>query len=298
MDAVNHAVDGDLIGMFINTHENVVIGAPGSPSAGKSFTIVQCSKARIDASPPANPNLPALRIAPAAGAVIVSGLDLINATGAEGALVDGSQADLKGLRVTNNRIGAVINGTGNRISFNSTHGNQTGVQVFGTQCEVRGTVDNNLGNGIELIGSANSVRGAMVSGNAGRGIDVRSSDDSITGGHIDANGQDGIRVGSPASRTLISGVGATGNAGAGFRIEGTATTLEFDKATANGSGGFTIVGANNTLRSDVSGGGVREDNRGCEYLVTQNSNRNLGGNKANAVTVPGTLFPIGCTGTP
>src|SRR5262249_6900495 len=140
-DAVNHAVDGDLIGMFINTHENVVIGAPGSPSAGKSFTIIQCSHARVDASPPANPNLPALHIASAAGAVIISGLDLINATGAEGALVDGNGADLKGLRVTNNHIGAIVNGTGNRISFNSTHGNQTGVQVFGTQCDVRGTVD-------------------------------------------------------------------------------------------------------------------------------------------------------------
>ena len=297
-DAVDHAVDGDLIGMFINTHENVVIGAPGSPSAGKSFTIIQCSKARIDASSPANPNLPALHIASAAGAVIISGLDLVNATGAEGALVEGTGADLKGLRVTNNKIGAVLVGNANRISFNSTHGNQTGVQVLGTGCDVRGTVDDNVGNGIELIGAGNIVRGAMVSGNGGWGIDVRSSDDSITGGHIDANVLGGIRVAPLASRTLISGVGATGNTGAGFRIEGASTTLEFDKATANGSDGFTIVGAGNSLRSNVSGGGVRDENQGCEYLVTQSSNQNLGGNKANGVTVPGTLFPTGCTGTP
>ena len=156
-DAVNHAVDGDLIGMFTNTHENVVIGAPGSPSAGKSFTIIQCAQARIDASPPANPNLPALHIASAAGAVIISGLDLVNATGAEGVLVDGNLADLKGLRVNNNGIGALIGGTGNRASFNSTQGNQTGVQITGTQCDLRGTVDNNLGNGIEIIGPNNIV---------------------------------------------------------------------------------------------------------------------------------------------
>src|SRR5439155_1503104 len=115
-DAVNHAEDGDLIGMFTNTHGNVVIGAPGSPSAGKGFTIIHCAQARIDASSPANPNLPALHIAAAAGAVIISGLDLVNATGAEGVLVDGNLADLKGLRVNNNGIGALIGGTGNRAS--------------------------------------------------------------------------------------------------------------------------------------------------------------------------------------
>ena len=297
-DAVNHAVDGDLIGMFTNTHENVVIGAPGSPSAGKSFTIIQCAQARIDASPPANPNLPALHIASAAGAVIISGLDLVNATGAEGVLVDGNLADLKGLRVNNNGIGALIGGTGNRASFNSTQGNQTGVQITGTQCDLRGTVDNNLGNGIEIIGPNNIVRGAMISGNGGWGVDVRSSGNSITGGHFDANGKAGIRVAPLASGTLISGVGATGNTGSGFRVEGTSTTLEFNKATANRAGGFAIVGGSNSLRSNVSGGGVREDNLGCEYLVTLGSNSNLGGNKANGVTVPGTLFPAGCTGTP
>jgi hypothetical protein len=297
-DAVDHVVDGDLIGMFTSTHENVVIGAPGSPSAGKSFTIIQCAQARIDASPPANPNLPALHIASAAGAVIISGLDLVNASGAEGVLVDGSQGDLKGLRVNNNRIGALIGGTGNRISFNSTQGNQTGVQLTGTQCDVRGTVDNNVGNGIEIIGPDNSVRGAMISGNGGWGIDVRSSDNSITSGHFDANGKGGIRVAPLASRILISAVGATGNTGSGFRIEGTSNTLEFNKATANRAGGFAIVGTSNALRNNVSGGGTREDNQGCEYLVTQRSNSNLGGNRANGVTVPGTLFPAGCTGTP
>src|SRR5262249_6557064 len=147
-------------------------------------------------------------------------------------------------------------------------------------------------------GAGNLVGGAMVSGNGGWGIDVRSSDDSITGGHIDANALGGIRVGPLASRTLISGVGASGNTGAGVRVEGTSTTIEFDKVTANGSDGFTIVGASNSLRSNVSGGSVRDDNQGCAYLVTQSSNQNLGGNKANGVTVPGTLFPTGCTGTP
>lgn len=185
--AVNAAGLDEVIGMFTNTTENVII------DDAKRLFITKCTLGQVTA---ANPAIPVIDIS-STDTIIISGLDTRGGT--IGFLVETNGHQLRGVRATNASVAGIsILGNNNSVSFNSLANSGAGLLVSGDVNDIRGgTVEKNLGNGVQVTatGDNNTFRGAKVLTNGGNGILVQGSGNTVRdNGQVDNNSLDGINV--------------------------------------------------------------------------------------------------------
>ncbi len=216
--AYNAAANGDVICVFTNTEENVVLGAP---NGNKSLTITQCTSAQVTA---ADNSLPVWKIS-STGALTIIGPDAKN--GSIGWLIEGSGHDIKAVRATGaSQVGIKITGSNNKVSFNSVSGSPVGVRIEGTGNDVRGgTVSGNAA-GVQLgtTASGNSFGGATVRNNAGVGILVQGPGNTLNGNQVNGNtgvASHGIHVTATAPNTVLKSnkSGNPENGGAEYQLD-------------------------------------------------------------------------------
>jgi hypothetical protein len=298
-EAVDSASSGEIIGVFGNTDENVVI-------SNKRLTITQCTLARITALDGSLPVVSVSTLDP----LLVIGLDSLG--GSIGWLVQSSGHEFRGLRATGASDACIaIEGNSNRVSWNNVSQCGVGIRVTGDSNDLRGgTVELNTGDGVQIgdTGSGNVLQGATVRQNGGNGIAVAGSGNTIkSNARVDQNTLNGVLVtgngNSIKSNTAGSGDGA-GNIQDGFKVTGLGNTLDSNKATDNHGNGFNvaggIVGAANVLKSNLSNLGTANgsrENTGAEYLLADTV-KSSGGNKADGVAVPKLTAPAKCTQFP
>lgn len=209
--AYNTAVNDDVICLFANTTENVVL------NGAKSLTITQCTTARVTA---ANNSLPVWTVS-STGKLTIIGPDAEG--GSIGWLVEGDGHDIKGVRATGaSQVGIKIAGDHNSVSFNSVRGSPLGVKVEGTGNDVRGGTVSGNSTGVEFSATAsnNRFRGAKVRNNTGPGIVVRGPGNTLDGNRVNGNTGDGIHVTAPAAGTKLKSnqSGNPENGGAEYRL--------------------------------------------------------------------------------
>ena len=294
--AYNAAHNGDVIGMFGKTVENVTLGG------SKSLTITECTTARITA---ANSNQPVWNIT-STGALMITGPAAVGGT--IGWRIATGNHTIKSVRSTGaSQYGVLILGDNNSVGFNSVSGSTVGIRVTGRGNDLPpgGNVTGNSDNGVELgsAASGNTVRLSNVESNGRNGIQIDGSSNAVTiDGHVDDNGLNGILVNGDNNLIKGNSVGSRGdgNTKAGIKVAGDGNTLDSNSANANGGVGFDIAGTGNTLKntqSDQSPGGNKE-NAGCEYRFANNTTLDQGGNKKDTLSfvgqLPGPRYAAGC----
>jgi hypothetical protein len=285
-EAVQQATTGEIIGVYLNTDENVSI-------TSKALTITQCTLARITAP---DFTKPAVDIS-TPDTIIVIGLDTVG--GSTGWLLQTGPHELRGVRAQDaTGAGIEIAGNGNRVSWNLVSENGVGIKVSGIGNDLRGgTVEKNLGDGVQfsVTAESNVLRGADVQLNGANGILVEGSGNTVRDNpRLDSNGQNGVLV--TGSGNLIKGNVAgsdktKGNTVNGFTVTGAGNTLDSNKASASLGDGFNISGGiagnPNVLKgnqSNLGTSGGNKENKGAEYRLA-NSVRSLDGNKADGAKV-------------
>jgi hypothetical protein len=181
--AVITASDNDVISMYANTTENVVVGNSTS-SGGKDLLIFGCSH-HVTAASGA---LPVIHVEATAGAndgntgqgerdIEFVDVDVRNGSG--GYLIETSKVGGAG-------TDTLLKGVRAEISTG------VGIKVAGSGNEVRGanSVNSNSSHGIQVIGSQNLITDNRIEDNDGTGIEV-SGDDTV----IEKN-----KVGEPQQR--------------------------------------------------------------------------------------------------
>jgi hypothetical protein len=286
-EAVQQATTGEIIGVFLNTVENVSI-----PS--KALTITQCTLARITAL---DPTKPAIDIS-TPDTILVIGLDTVGGT--IGWLLQTDAHELRGVRAKGaTEAGIEIAGSNNRVSWNVVKKNGAGIVVSGIGNDLRGgTVARNTGNGVQFSATAqaNVLLGADIQLNGANGILIEGSANTVRDNpRVDSNGQNGVAV--TGSGNLIKGnvIGSDktkGNGENGVKVAGAGNRLYNNKASANLGDGFTISGGiagnPNVLKgnqSNVGDSGQNKENKGAEYRLA-NTVTSLDGNKADGTSVP------------
>jgi Right handed beta helix region len=206
--AVDQALDGEVIGVFGRSTENVVI------SAAKRLTIIQCTVAQLTAAA-AGPVVDLTSSEP----ITIIGLDTVGGTIGWRVGTDGH--DLKGVRATGaSQVGILVVGSHNSVSYNAVRSSAVGIRVEGTHNDLRGgTVECNGGDGVQLgpTATANTFRTATVQTNGGQGILVAGTSNTI---------RDNSRV--------------NGNTLNGILVTGSQNSLRSNRADANTQDGFTI----------------------------------------------------------
>ena len=278
---------GDIIGVFGNTTENVSI-------PNKSFTITQCTVARITAL---DPTKPAVGIS-TPDTIVVIGLDTVGGT--IGWLLKTDGHELRGVRAKGaTEAGIKIEGSGNRVSWNLLKKNGAGIVVSGIGNDLRGgTVEKNTGNGVQFSATAagqSCCRAPTSSSMAPTASSIEGSGNTVRdNARVDSNGKNGVLV--TGSNNLIKSnvIGSDktkGNGENGFMVTGAGNTLNSNKASANLGDGFNISGGTagnpNRLKgnqSNLGGSGQNKENKGAEYRLA-NSVMSLDGNKADGASV-------------
>lgn len=285
-DAVDAAHDGEVIGFYGRSTENVII------DGAKSLTITQCTVAQIIAAAAA----PVVDITSTTKITIIS-LDAVGGTIGWRVGTDGH--DLKSVRATGtSQFGILVVGNYNSISYNSVRSSAVGIGVDGDFNDLRGgTVEDNTGDGVQVRRSANNntFRTASVLSNRGNGIFVAGSSNTIRdNGRVNGNTLNGLRV--TGSNNSLRSNRAEENTQDGFNISGNTNTLQDNKANKNRGDGFEISGAGNILKGNASNQGASggsNENSGAEYRLI-NAAINQGGNKADNIGVPKTTAPTKC----
>ena len=284
--AYNAAVNGDVIGLFSNTIENLTLGG------NKTLKITQCTTARVTA---ADPSLPVWNVT-STGKLTIVGPDSVGGT--VGWRIATNGHDIRGLRASNaTTYGVLVLSNQNGVSWNSVTGCPVGIRVEGDSNTLRGgTVSGNAGDGVQLGATANSnsFRTANVQSNGGNGIVVEGNANTVSdNGRVDDNGINGILVLSNSNTIKNNAAGSdddTGNAAAGISVSGNNNTLEANKTNANGTDGFLITGTGNKLKNNQSNQddpGEPKENVGPEYRFT-NSITNQGSNKKDSLNFTAT----------
>jgi hypothetical protein len=331
--AVSAALDNQVISMYADTAENVIIGS-STGSEGVDLRIVGCGH-KVTA---ADPSLAALHVEPTAGAndgdhgagerdIHVEDLNIRGAHHAVGILVETSSAVsgtatlLKVMRSEDNQVGLRVGGDGNEVrGSNGVKLNASdGIQVLGhNNLIIENDIEDNDGDGIGVVGSHNLIKKNRVGdgnkGNAGNGLRVAGAGNIIEENDVFANGGNGIVVsgGTATSPNVLkkNDVGDVnkGNAGHGIFIHddigggaSDAAELEENRVKSNLRSGIQVAGSGHVLKNNRSGGSSSEDNAGCEFDV-EAGNFSATGNTTNDETVlpdaHGAPFPTGCLGTP
>jgi parallel beta-helix repeat protein len=295
-EAYNAATNGDTIGIYSNTTENIELGG------SKALKITQCTTAKVTAADLGNP----VWKLTSTGTLVVVGPEAFGGT-VGWSLVTGSH-EVKSVRSTGaSQYGILIgqNSNGNSVSFNSVSGSPVGVRIEGDGNDVRGgTVSGNSGDGVQLSSTAsgNSFSGATVRDNGGNGILVEgSSNPGVKSNKADNNGLNGILVTGNGNTIKSNSAGSDkgkGNGLDGIMVSGTGNTLEGNKANANVGNGFTITSTatGTKLKSNESNqtaDGGNKENSGYEYKLDA-AGINQGGNKADTIGIPKTSAPQKC----
>ena len=295
--AYNASTNGDVIGIFSNTIENVVL------DGDKTLEITQCTAARVTA---AVANLPVWKLT-GIGKLTIIGPDA--AGGTIGWSLDTGGHELRAVRATGASLFGIQigqNSFGNSVSFNSVTASPVGVQIDGDSNIVKGgTVSGSSGDGVVIgsTGSNNTFSGANVQNNAGNGIVVNGSTNNTVkdNNRVDSNGLAGILVngnGNIIKNNQAASDKAKGNGGDGFKIVGTGNTLESNKANANVGNGFYVTGTATGTKlksnqSNTENAGDNKENGGFEFKLDVGAT-NQGGNKADTIAIPKTSVPQKC----
>ena len=261
--AVTAAGDDEVISMYGNTTENVVVGG------GKDLRIIGCGH-KVTASVTTNPVITVDSTAGAAN-------DAANAFGAE------TDIQIEDISVLHGSIGFLIqttkpvstglgtttllksvrsdtngpnNGSGNPTVSNPGHA----IKIEGDGNEVRGanSLGTNSGDGINVTGNNNTLKTNKIQSNKGDGIDVTGSSTLINGNSVGEKS-----VGNKMNGILVNGASNTitendvfGNTKTGINVTGGLNVVYKndvgDKGKGNGSGGILVTGTANTLGSSVT----------------------------------------------
>ena len=296
--AYDAAHNGDVIGMFSQTTENVVLGG------AKTLTITQCTVAKITAQDNTQP----VWNVTSTGALTIIGPDAVG--GSIGWRIGTSNHTVKSVRSTGaSQYGILVVGNNNSVSVNSVSGSPVGIRVTGNTNDLRsgGTVSGNSGNGVEVGSSAtgNTVRIGNVQSNGGNGIQIDGSSNTVTSNsRVDSNTLNGILVNGNSNTIKSNAAGSDkgkGNGQAGIKVVGGSNTIDSNTANANGGVGLDLVGASNKLKSnqsDQTSQGGNKENTLCEYRFADNTTLDQGGNKKDTVNFVGGLsgpkYAAGC----
>jgi hypothetical protein len=256
--AVDAAVPGDIIGLFTNTTENVIV-QPGFP-----LKITQCTLARITAADSTKPVITVNGNNP----VIILGLDTLGGT--IGFRITGNGHSLGSIRATSaSTHGVALEGNGNSLTINR--------------------IENNGGAGVHISGDSNTVKGGTTSGNGvGMQIAATGSLNTINGPIVQLSLGDGFRVDGGPTNKLLS-LKSNTNGGNGYALAGNQNSLVSCQGTGNGLAGVLVTGTGNIVRSNkLSSSG------GCEYNVTGvGTTDNGGSNQKNGVNFTN-IEALGC----
>jgi hypothetical protein len=276
--AYDAAVNGDVIGLFSETSENVVLGG------SKTLEITQCTTAKITA---ANNALPVWTVS-STGKLTIIGPDSVGGT--IGWNVTTSNHELKSIRAYGaSQYGVLILGNNVDVSLNevgsdnATKGgpNGVGIRVEGSGVDLgsSGDVHFNTGDGIQLAGTNAQLDGVEITDNGGNGVLVSGSNNTVeNNSRINDNGLNGI---------LITGDGNTiesnrsesgkGNGLNGIRIDAGAdnNAINENDMFSNGAAGFSIFGSGNALEKNTA-----TNNTGLEFDIGA-GNIDNGDNEAN-----------------
>jgi hypothetical protein len=286
-DAYDAASDGEVIGLFGNTIENIILGD------AKTLTITQCTLARVTA---ADSSLPVWNIT-TTGLLVIIGPDAVGGT--IGWRVQSNAHELRGVRATGaSQFGILVLGNNNSVSWNSVRDSAVGIRVEGDVTDLRGgTVELNTGDGVQLGATANTnvLRGATVQNNGGNGVLVQGAGNTVRdNGRVNANGLNGILVSGTGN--IVRSNRSDGNTQDGFNVTGNSNTLQDNKANKNVGDGFEVAGTGNKLKGNASNQGNpggSSENGGAEYNLLSSA-VNQGGNKADNIGIPKTSAPAKC----
>jgi len=246
-EAVNAASSDDVISVYAQTVENVVIG-DSTGSGGKNLRIVGCKNlfyagtlVRAPKITAADPSRPVVHIESTAGAsgstgagarnIHIENLDVQGATQSSGYLVEtrmslsGTSTLLERVRANGNDVGILIVGDGNAVSraVNIGANRSFGVRVTGNSNLVADNrVENNSGHGIGVDSDGSVVSKNKVALNSLDGIYVTGHFNSLNENDTIDNGRHGINADSAnaVGHNDLRGNEAVENAGQGIRACG------------------------------------------------------------------------------
>jgi hypothetical protein len=189
--AYNAAGNGEVIGLFSKTIENVVLGG------AKTLTITQCTLARITAQTDA----PVMDIT-STGKLTIIGPDTHGGT--IGWRVGGNGGHtLKSIRADGaTQYGVQVLSSSNGISWNSLNGNAVGLRVeTGSNSNTLsgGNVSSNTGDGVQIAGNNNTLKGAKIQSNTGNGVLISGTGNTIKSNKANKNTLAGFRTAATAT---------------------------------------------------------------------------------------------------
>ncbi len=278
--AVNAAADNDVISMYVNTTENVVIGG------GKDLRIEGCGH-RVTAP---NPALPAIRVLSSAGRVDgdtgagerdihIANLNVRQATGTAGYLVETTKTSSTG---TSTLLDAV-----------RSESNSIGIKVTGHGNHLRGSngVKGSSGDGIQVIGNSNLIEENEVEDNHSDGIDVTGNSNTLKKNDVERSTSDGIKVAGNSNQIPENDV--VDNGGYGVKVTNNGNALTKNDVKGSGVDGINVVGSGNTMPennvdgSDGDGFDVSGGTSGAPNLLTKNHSGASDGNAGNGYLIGG-----------
>ena len=220
--AVDQALDGEVIGVFGRSTENVVI------SAAKGLTITQCTGAQLTAAT-AGPVVDITSSEP----ITIIGLDTVGGTIGWRVGTDGH--DLKGVRATGaSQVGILVVGHDNHVSYNAVRQSAVGIRVEGSGITVRDNrVRGNTLNGLLVTGNQNSLRSNLAQGNTQDGLALLGTSNTLQDNKANQNGGDGFDIRGPG--TILRG-NASNQGSAGGSSENTGAEFNLDAAAINQGG--------------------------------------------------------------
>jgi uncharacterized repeat protein (TIGR01451 family) len=299
--AVNAALDNQVISMYADTTENVVIG-DSTVSGGKDLLIIGCGH-RVFA---ASSSLPVIHVEISAGAndgdtgagdrdIEFRDVDVRNGSGGyliETSKVGGAGTDtlLKTIRAeSSSGVGVSVVGSGNEVDGANGVKFHDGIaiQVIGDSnliTENRAT--DNDGAGIVVIGGSNLIEKNKIGdgghGN-GAGIAVSGNSNQLLENDVFENSGSGITV--SGNSNLIKkndvGDGGKGNLGDGIHVSGLGNTIDQNNVFANTGDGIDVSGGtaaspNVVKNNDVGDRGKGNGGNGILYAGAGNGTTSPG----------------------
>ena len=281
--AVIAAADNDVITMYADTTENVIIGST-TGSGGKDLRIVGCGH-KITGALLTKPVITAEVSAGAndgktgGGEADIHIDDVSVLKGSIGFLIQTSKGSasntstlLKSIRSDSNTggglgIGIKIEGNGNEVRGANSVGSNTpgdGIRVIGNSNVLKSNrVMSNKGDGIDVTGNSNTIASNKVgekgTGNQGNGIVVSGASNTVDENDVFASTLLGIKVTGNFNLVYKNGVGEKdkGNKGGGILITGDNNLLGKDLSQndvfANTGIGIALAGDNNMIRKNDIG---------------------------------------------
>ena len=299
-EAVTAAANGDVISMYADTKENVVIGNTTN-SGGKDLRIVGCGHKITGAVA----TKPVLTVEVTAGAnnnttgngegdIHIEDVDVLK--GSIGFFIQTSTGStnktrtlLKSIRSDSNVTGIKIGESGKPVNGNTVRGANSigsntgdGIQAFGNSNELNSNrVTSNTLDAIDVSGDSNTITknkvGDKGTGSQGNGIVVTGANNTIDENDVFDSGLLGIKVTGNANQAYKNQVGDKdkGNKGGGVLITGDSNLLGKEASQndvyANIGTGIAIVGNGNQLsKNDV--GDTGKGNTGDGISVKGNGN--------------------------